>query len=236
MGGDHSPPAPKPQPTPPVYNSSPTFKHFVPFGRLAMRFFVAIMAPRLRVTGRHRIPRRGAVIIAPNHLSNADPPLLFHSMPRAMWYMAKRELFEMPVVAPVIRFLQTFPVEQEGIDRAAIQYAEQLLRHGQGLVIFPEGKCSINGELGPVLPGATLLALRTGVPIIPVGIYGTERIVPYAEMVPRPTLAPVRVHFGAPLNFINLSHLPRREQREAATEQLERALREVVAVVQPRVK
>jgi 1-acyl-sn-glycerol-3-phosphate acyltransferase len=106
-----------------------------------------------------------------------------------------------------------------------------LLQSGQGVVIFPEGRCSPDGEMLPILPGAVLLALRTGVPVIPVGLYGTNRVIPFGMQTPRPTLSPVRVHFGAPVRFTDIKTLPRREQREAATRRLEEAMQAARAVV-----
>ncbi|MBV9468119.1 MAG: 1-acyl-sn-glycerol-3-phosphate acyltransferase [Abitibacteriaceae bacterium] len=213
------------------YQTFPVYRHLMPFGRLAMRFFFGLFAPRLKMTGRHNIPRRGPVIIAPNHLSNADPALVLHGSVRPLWYMAKQELWEMPWLASVLPAMHTFPVDQQGVDRAALQRSEALLQHGQGLVIFPEGHCSENGQLGEIQPGASLLALRTGAPVLPVGIWGTDLIVPFAGMIPRPTLAPVHIHYGKLIHFDDLAQLPRREQRKAATERLEQALHKVMSIV-----
>lgn len=222
-------PSPAPDATAPGAPSL-LYRRFMPFGRLAVRLFARSFAPRLKMTGLQHIPYRGAVILAPSHISNSDPVFVLHGTQRPLWFMAKQELFEMPSIAWLIRFLQAFPVEQQGADRVALQRAEELLEHGQALVMFPEGKCATDDQLGPILPGASLLALRTGVPIIPVGIWGTNHVMPYAAVIPRPTLHPVRLHYGPPLQFHDIVALPRRDQRAAVSERLETALRAAVAV------
>lgn len=189
-----------------------------------------MLAPKWKVTGRKNIPVRGPVILAPNHISDVDPPFVGLSLFRPLWFMAKRELFSIPVLGPFMHFAQAFPVVRDAPDRASLKRAEELLRAGQVVVVFPEGRLSQDGELQPLLPGVALLALRAGVPVIPVGIAGTNRLLPYGATVPRPTLAPVRVHFGPPLSFDDLSELSSREQRKECLERLEKALREAVGI------
>ena len=214
-----------------AYASSTAQRIFRPFALILLKYFTTTFSPRLRITGRHRVPRHGAVIICPNHLSNADPPYMYHALLRPAWYMAKSELFAMSRLGEFIRLCQAYPVEQGSADRAALQYTHKLLEHGQAVVIFPEGHCSPDGKLGPVQPGVIMLALRAGVPVIPVGIKGTDQVCSYFSMLPKPTLAPVRIHFGEPVQFNDLAALPRREQRKAAHERLTCALQKVAAIV-----
>jgi 1-acyl-sn-glycerol-3-phosphate acyltransferase len=184
-----------------------------------------VLAPRLRVTGRHNVPRRGPFILAPNHISDSDPPFVLNGSPRPLWFMAKRELFEMGVLGPAIRFCQAFPVEPGEADRAALRFTEELLRSGQAVVVFPEGRIAADGVMQELSAGVVLLALRSGVPIVPVGLRGTQHVVPYGTTIPRPTLARVRVHYGKSLRFDDIRDLPRRQQRETAATRLEEALR-----------
>jgi 1-acyl-sn-glycerol-3-phosphate acyltransferase len=195
---------------------------------LMLRGVMRGFAPHWRVTGRENIPARGGVLFAPNHIADADPPLVGLSLRRPAWFMAKRELFEIRVLGSLIAFAQAFPVERNGADRTALRRGEDLLKNGQALVIFPEGQCSPDGVLQPLLPGAMLIALRTGVPVVPVGIHGSNAIIPYGEVKPRRILQPVRVHFGAPLDFSDLQSLPSRAQREQSTQRLEEALRAAI--------
>ena len=115
-------------------------------------------------------------------------------------------------------------------DRAALKRAEELLKSGQIVVIFPEGQLSRDGELQSLLPGALMLALRARVPIIPIGIAGTNQVLPFSHVVPQPTLKKVHVHFGSPISFEDLERLPSREQRRIGAERLETALRAAIAV------
>jgi 1-acyl-sn-glycerol-3-phosphate acyltransferase len=189
-----------------------------------------VLAPRHRVTGQIHVPRRGGVLLCPNHIADADPPFLLNASPRPLWFMAKRELFAMrfPILGefgPIIRWCGAFPVDPGEPDRDALRHAGELLKAGGTLAVFPEGKIAHDGEMGEVLPGAVLIALRSKVPIVPVGIWGTQHVVPYGQMLPRPTRAKVHVHFAAPITFDDLASLPKREQRQAATERLEAAMR-----------
>lgn len=217
-------------------NPSATYRAVYPYARLALAGVARTLAPRLRVSGHCNVPRRGAVILASNHISDSDPPFILNGSPRPLWFMAKEELFTMRVLGldfgRIIRFCQAFPVDPQGADRAALRYTEELLAAGRAVVIFPEGRCSPTGEMGPVLPGTVMLALRARVPVVPVGLWGTQGVMPYRQMVPRPTLGPVRVHFGAPVQFDSIAELPRREQRAAAAALLETAMRRARAVAQ----
>lgn len=211
---------------------SPLYWVAFPLVTISLRIVLRCLAPRWRVTGRQNIPARGPLLLAPNHISDLDPPVVGLSVTRPLWYMAKRELFEIRFVGRFIRFAQSFPVERDVADRAALRHAENLLCSGQALVMFPEGRLSKDGSLQELQPGATMMSLRTGVPIVPVGISGTNALMPYGKLVPRPTLHPIRVHFGEPITFEDLKDLPNRAQREQSTLRLEQALRDAIHIAQ----
>lgn len=198
------------------------------FLHLLARGLLRVLAPRLRVTGRHNIPYRGAVLFAPNHISDADPPIMGLIVRRRLWFMAKRELWDIPFLGPVITWLQSFPVDPESPDRAALKRAAELLKNGEGVVIFPEGRVSHDGEMSQILPGVALLALKSDAPIVPVGIVGANHLIPYGSTIFHFTLKPVSVHFGAPLDFTDLKALPGREAREQAARRLENAIRDAI--------
>ena len=206
------------------------FRIAYPWMRDGFRLLARVLAPRLDICGSVNVPRRGAVLLAPNHISDADPPLVSLAAPRPLWFMAKREIFEMGKLGPLIRFFGAFPVDQHGFDRAALRHAQSLLENKQAVVVFPEGRCSPSAELEPALPGAVMLALRANAPVVPVGIWNTPRIVPYAATVPRPTFARVVVYFAPPIRFDDLADLPKREMREAATQRLHDAIAAARAV------
>lgn len=212
----------------------PLFRRYHPFFALCFRALVRVFAPRYRVSGRSHLPLRGPLILASNHISDSDPPVLGAAVRFPIAWMAKRELWQMRALAPVLEFVGSFPVDPATPDRAALKLAAQVLQNGDALVVFPEGHISPDGELGVIMPGAMLLALKSGATVVPVGMWGAQNIVPHGSLVPRPTLAPVRVHFGAPLRFDDLKDLPPREARVQATRRLENALREARSVAQGR--
>src|SRR5688572_14842578 len=95
---------------------SPCYKYAFPGIHLVLRLLMRLLAPRWRVTGRGNIPWRGPCLLAPNHISDADPPMVGLSSLRPLWFMAKHELFDIKVIGPWIRFCRAFPVERDNID------------------------------------------------------------------------------------------------------------------------
>ncbi|MBI3911787.1 MAG: 1-acyl-sn-glycerol-3-phosphate acyltransferase [Armatimonadetes bacterium] len=192
---------------------------------------------RMRVEGRQNVPRTGPVILAPNHISAADWPAVGLSSPRPLVWLAKHTLFEHPATRWFLRLFHVFPVRRGAADRAALRLAEDLLRQGHALVIFPEGRVSPDARLQPLKPGLAFVALRTGVPVVPVALRGTERLLPYGKLIPRFSPRPVVVRFGEPLRFDDLwrpdeGAVPPREAIDAATERLRVALASLLAETQ----
>jgi len=131
---------------------------------------------RWRVEGRENAPPRGAVLVVANHLNFNDPPLLGVSLGRRVNFMAKEELFRFRPLAYFLGSLGAFPVHRGRLDRQAIRQSERVLAEGGVLVMFPEATRSRNSCLQPAFPGSALIASRRAVPILPVGIAGTERL------------------------------------------------------------
>jgi len=175
---------------------------------------------RIRASGEHQVPRRGGVIYCPNHLSDCDPAAIFVTAPRRCWIIGKSEIFDIPLLGWFFARFQAFPIRRGSPDRAALRRAEALLKSGEVLLLFPEGRLSEDGHLQPLQPGAALLSLRTGCPIIPVGLCHTPQIVPYGSLRPRPSQNPVTVTYGPPLNPEAFAALPRSAAIAALTQAL----------------
>ena len=163
-------------------------------GRWATKI-VLLLLTRWRVTGKENIPGQGPLLIVANHLHIADPPILGASIPRKMLFMAKEELFQARFSSYFVRNYGAFPVRRGGLNRKTLKQAEQQLAQGIALVMFPEGRRSQNCRLQPAFPGTALLASRSGAPILPVGITGTERIKGLGWCLRRPRIT---INIGTP--------------------------------------
>mgnify|MGYP006275682927 CR=1 FL=1 len=152
----------------------------------------------LEADGWDRLPS-GPCLIAANHQSMLDPPLIGASLTEQIAFVARKTLFDNVLVGGVIRACGALPLDRDDADLAAIRRALAVLADGRKLLIFPEGTRSADGKLLPAKAGAGLLALRSGVPVIPVRIRGARDILPRGSIMPAAG-ARVRVRFGAPLS------------------------------------
>lgn len=162
-----------------------------------VRLFFLFMGG-FKIYGAEHVPRRGGVIVAPNHVSMADPPLVALAVPRTVKIMAKSELFRVPALGPLIAHLGAFPVHRGKPDRTALRRAIDLLEEGWPVVVFPEGTRGDGEHLGPLEKGILLLAGKTDAPIVPAFIHGTHHMLPrHAKGIRR---SRVTVRFGAPID------------------------------------
>lgn len=150
--------------------STPRFAYELLRMTIRAVFFLVI---RVHLRGRYNIPRKGPYIIASNHLSWTDIPLVPAYVPGKVVYMAKEEAFHSKV-GWLVRFLGAFPVKRGEGDRQAIRVATEQLKQKKIFIIFPEGTRSKSHILGKAHAGLGLIALRAGVPVLPVAIYGSE--------------------------------------------------------------
>ena len=171
-----------------------------PLTRLILAIGLFVLGP-VKIRGKQNIPRKGGLLVIANHLSDCDPPVLGHSIPRYCHYMAKSELFDIPILKWIIRTLQAFPVNRGAPDRAAIRKTVELLEAGECVVVFPEGQLSEDGKLQPLMPGVAMIVARSGVPVICAGLIGTQKIIPFKKVWPRPAFGGVSVTFGGAKSF-----------------------------------
>ncbi len=171
-------------------------------GRLIVRMLLLLLT-RWQVRGRENVPSQGPVLVVANHLNLADPPLLGVSLGRKVIFMAKKELFRSRVIGYFIGSLGAFPVSRERLGKKALHRAIAGLAGGKALVMFPEGTRSRSGRLKSALPGAALIACRSGAPVLPVGICGTEKIKGIGWLVGRPHIT---VNIGVPFHLPPVSH------------------------------
>jgi 1-acyl-sn-glycerol-3-phosphate acyltransferase len=190
-------------------------------------------AHRPVVTGTRNVPKHGPVIIASNHRSFADSIYLSALSPRRVSFMAKAEYFEgrnlgNRLVGGFMSAVGAFPVERGSAAAAvkALETGEEILRAGGVFGIYPEGTRSRNGEIGEGKTGAAELAIRTGATIVPVGLVGTEDVMPVDARFPQPKS--FSVTFGKAIPAPPRQH-PAGKQRKDLTEQIMAAIRALVA-------
>lgn len=181
-----------------------------------------------RVEGQENVPRRGPLLIACNHVSLADPFAVLAACPRDTWSLAARELYEAPWLGPLIRFLGAIPVRRGEMDIEGLARVRRLLRQGEAVIVYPEGRLSKDGRLLPLFPGVAVLALREGCPVVPAVLWGTQGMLPYGSRWLRPHFK--RIRFGPPLRFPPLRRgIPVRQQVDEALVRLRQALLELGA-------
>ena len=163
--------------------------------RIAVMLLQPLIA-RLRTEGLDNIPAEGPVIIAMNHVAWVDVLLAALRVRRQFYYMAKAELFKIPIIGFVITRSGAFPVRRGESDREALRAAERVLAEGHLLVIFPEGHRTRGGPLLPGQPGAALIALRNNAPIVAVAISGTQRV--FKGFHYGPWAPPVTIRYSEP--------------------------------------
>ncbi|MEA2515493.1 MAG: 1-acyl-sn-glycerol-3-phosphate acyltransferase [Thermomicrobiales bacterium] len=178
--------------------------------RVVRAILLAILrlAIGLRVEHVERAPK-GAVLVVSNHLHNADPVLTNAAYPLPIHYMAKKEVFRIPVLKWILRWAGAFPVDRGRADRSAIRRAEAALAAGIAVGMYPEGTRSNTRALRAPLAGAGMLALRNDVPILPIVVTGTERL-PFngakgraqaSSPMPDPGHKGIRILFGEPFRI-----------------------------------
>ncbi|HWT04991.1 MAG TPA: lysophospholipid acyltransferase family protein [Xanthomonadales bacterium] len=182
---------------------------FYRFSHIAVGLLFRILF-RFRVIGAEKVPPDGGVIIAANHISNFDPPMLGISLPRPVSYMAKKELFALPILKTILPWLYAFPVDREAGGTGALRAALRMLKEGRCVGIFPEGGRNVSGT-NDEKAGAAFLAAASGAPVVPAAIVGTRRLRPFAR---------VTVVFGDPMHVVR--------NRQSKEDDLEKGAAEIM--------
>jgi 1-acyl-sn-glycerol-3-phosphate acyltransferase len=175
---------------------------------------------RVEVEGLEHIPRTGAVILAANHISNADPVVLGAWVTTALTrrrihWLGKREMFDWPVLGVMAAHGGVHPVDRDAADVEAFRLATRILESGYVLLVFPEGTRSPTGELQEAKDGVAMLAMRTGAVVVPIGVNNTDTVWKKGQPVPLPfPRRTVTVRIGKPFTIAEI--LPEGTGRRAA--------------------
>jgi 1-acyl-sn-glycerol-3-phosphate acyltransferase len=164
------------------------------FSRLVGQVFF-----RFRILHRERMIQTGPVILAMNHESYFDPPLAGNACDRPIYFLARRNLLEVPLLGRVLPKLNVIPVDQEGIDRRALKTLIQVVRAGHGALVFPEGSRTLDGQLQPGMPGIGLVIAKTRAPVVPMRIFGAHEALPREGG--RLRFRPITLVVGEPIRF-----------------------------------
>ena len=179
--------------------------------------------------GLEHVPMEGPLVVASNHGSHLDPPLLGHALGRPVAFMAKAELFAIPLLGAVIRACGAYPVRRGASDREAIRTATAKLEQGWATGVFLDGTRQANGRVNNPLPGAALLAARSGAPLLPVAIVNSHRALGSGRIWPR--LVPLQLRVGAP---IPPPASRRRPDLDVTTALLKERINDLLELEQPR--
>lgn len=154
---------------------------------------------RYRAVGVENVPREGGILIAANHASYLDIPMLGCSLPRRTAYLGRQDLFPIPGLRWLCEWLGWIPIRMSRLDREGFGKAIGLIKQGKAVVIYPEGTRSLTGELGSGRPGLGVIVAETGCPVVPAYLKGTYDVLPPGAKWIR--LRPITVIYGKPLDF-----------------------------------
>jgi 1-acyl-sn-glycerol-3-phosphate acyltransferase len=168
-------------------------------GIRGVMFFVRAVGVRVRVTGTERIPKQTCLFVA-NHTSSADPPAVVGAIPRRIAILLKKSLFKYPIVGQAFTLAHFIPVERSKHDSAiaSVEKAIEAIRDGQSFLIYPEGTRSPDGRLQEFKKGAVVMAIKAGVPIVPIICSGAHRVMEKRSLVIHP--GEILVEFLEPID------------------------------------
>jgi 1-acyl-sn-glycerol-3-phosphate acyltransferase len=153
---------------------------------------------RWRVYHPERVPTKGSVILAANHASFMDPPVVGSAALRGIHYLARESLFRWPGIGWLLRSVNAVPVDREG-GVSGLRVIMERLALGEAIVLFPEGTRTYDGNLRPAQAGIGLVVVKSGVPVVPVRLFGTFEA--YSRKMRLPRCRPIAIKFGRPISF-----------------------------------
>ncbi len=184
---------------------------------------------RARYYGVEHVPRTGPVILAANHASYLDPPLIGAGVPRLVHFLARNTLFDQRLLGAILRSWHVVPVDREGAGAAGLKAILNRLRAGGAILLFPEGTRSPDGHLLPARPGIGLVIAQSTCPVVPVRVFGTHEA--WGRHQRRPRLRRLTVSYGAPLDFA----AARAETRTADKTRLKALYQEMAGALMARI-
>ncbi|MCY8232763.1 1-acyl-sn-glycerol-3-phosphate acyltransferase [Priestia filamentosa] len=166
---------------------------------------------RVEIIGKENIPKDAGVIVCSNHISNFDPPVVGMTFPRPVYFMAKAELFKVPVLKTLLPKIYAFPVKRGLSDRDALRKGISILKEGGALGLFPEGSRSKDGKLGKGMAGVGFFALRSNAVIVPCAVIGPYK--PFKKL---------QVVYGKPIDVTEM-----KKERASSEEVTEVVMKEI---------
>jgi 1-acyl-sn-glycerol-3-phosphate acyltransferase len=199
--------------------------------RIGWLFFRTIFSTYFRWRYFHpeRVPLTGPVILASNHSSYIDPPLVGSALHRPVHYLARDTLFRLRGMRELLHSWNAVPVDREGGGASGLRTILGVLEAGQAVIIFPEGTRSNDGQLKPARPGIGLIVIRSGAPVVPVRVFGTDKAYGRIHRIPRPR--PVAVKFGGALDFAHWRMEARSCSKARLKEVYDEITREIMAAI-----
>ncbi|HYW20071.1 MAG TPA: lysophospholipid acyltransferase family protein [Nodularia sp. (in: cyanobacteria)] len=177
---------------------------------------------RGRIYGVENVPKSGKLVVVSNHASYFDPPIVSNCVRRPVAYMAKEELFEVPVLAQAIKLYGAYPVSRGSADRNSIRAALDYLENGWAVGVFLEGTRTPDGRISDPKRGAALLAAKAKAPFLPVSLWGSEKILQKGSALPR--AVPLTIRIG---KLIDAPTSTNKAELQAVTEQCATAINEL---------
>jgi 1-acyl-sn-glycerol-3-phosphate acyltransferase len=202
-----------------------------PAYRLGWLFFRAVyrLYFRWRVYHPERVPARGPLILAANHASLLDPPLVGAGLGHAITYLARDTLFRFPPAGALLRAWNSVPVDREGGGAAGIKVTLACLRAGGSVILFPEGTRTYDGRLQRARAGIGLIVVKSGAPVVPVRVFGTFGAMGRGVWFPRPRR--IAVKYGMPLHFDALNAKAQTASKERQREIYQQIADEIMVAI-----